>query len=122
MAMAMLAVVIRILIPPGFMVAPSMETGGSRIVICSPQGAVEVLIDASGHRVKTPTDHDNSKGGAHPCAFASVAIATLASDQASDSTATVYADRALGNPTPTQRPGLGLAAPPPPKTGPPILI
>lgn len=121
--MAMLAVMIRVLIPAGFMVATGSEAGGSRIVICSPQGAVEVLIDSSGNRVKPPAeDHGKSKVGEHPCAFATVATATLTSDLVIGAEAAVYSDLASASASPAQRPGLGLAAPPPPKTGPPILL
>jgi hypothetical protein len=121
--MAMLAVMIRVLVPAGFMVAPGSEAGGSRIVICSPQGAVEVLIDSSGNRVKPPADdHGKSKVGEHPCAFATVATATLTSDLVMESAAVIYAGPDSASSSPAQRPGLGLAAPPPPKTGPPILL
>ena len=67
MTMAMLAVLLRALIPAGYMVSPNDGAGGSRIVICSPQGAVEVLVDASGHRIKAPINHDKGKVADHPC-------------------------------------------------------
>ncbi len=122
MTMAMLAVMIRVLIPAGFMVAPGPDAGGSRIVICSGQGAVEVLVDGLGHQTKSPADHGEARGGEHPCAFASLATAPLTSDQALVSASADYADPVQAPGISAQRPGLGLAAPPPPKTGPPILL
>ena len=122
MTLAMLAVVIRVLVPAGFMVAPGSEAGGSRIVICSGQGAVEVLVDEAGHRIKAPANHGQDKAGDHACAFASVATASLSPEQLLLSAPAAYVDLVTTPKFLAQRPGLGLAAPPPPKTGPPLSI
>ena len=122
MTMAMLAVLLRALIPAGYMVSPNDGAGGSRIVICSPQGAVEVLVDASGHRIKAPINHDKGKVADHPCAFSVATTASLTGDLTLISAPAVCAEVEPAASTPGLRPGLGLAAPPPPKTGPPILL
>ncbi len=122
MTMAMLAVLIRVLIPSGYMVSPNIEAGGSKIVICSPKGAIEVLVDASGQRIKAPTNHDKGKVGEHPCAFSVATTASLSGDMALVSAPAAYVDLEAAASTPIIRPGLGLAAPPPPKTGPPVQL
>ena len=118
----MLAVLLRVLIPAGFMLAAGSDHGASKIVVCSGQGAVEVMVDSHGHRIKAPADHGKGKGGDRPCAFAAMATAPLNSNQALKAAPAVYASLAPTAQYSAQRPGLGLAAPPPPKTGPPLSI
>ncbi len=114
---------VRVVVPQGFMWG--MGANGSRaLVLCSGMGAqtlspVAAAAVAAQHR-SDQRDHDG-KSSDHPCAFAA---ASLAVDLVGD----VYpvASQPVRSATPTAlhifaRPGLGLAAPPPPKTGPPAF-
>lgn len=108
----------RIAVPPGYMIGADARSGGATIEICTGQGPMQIAIPGSGHDGHDRSDH---KATDHPCAFAGAAAA---------------ADVAIATPTPLPpvathapalsrpgfaRPGLGLAAPPPPKTGPPAF-
>lgn len=111
MALALLA---RLLVPAGFM--PSID-GAPGVMICTGQGAMMVSAGAlAGHG--DGQDHHAD----HGCPFASMAAAA---DQAAwphvailPVLAAEVARIALRTAT---HPGRGLAAPPPPQTGPPLL-
>ncbi len=106
-----LALALRLAAPDGWMVAGGAD--GPKLVICT------------GHMPASP-DHPDGHGGSghsdHPCVFAGAHIspappllaATLAPTMAS------YA-APVPSPLTDQRPGRGLAAPPPPSHGPPHL-
>ena len=125
------ALLVRMLVPSGFMIAPG-ATGLPTVIACPGQDPVTPMAPMTmapmtgampgmaGHDMHHKGgEHDKSAD--HPCAFA-------AANAAVDLTAAVHpvAPKAVAAFAPTQfhtfaRPGLGLAAPPPPKTGPPIL-
>ncbi len=126
----MLAIAIKIAIPVGYMVAPqALAAGLTPIVLCTAEGNVTAFMDGDGQILAhgeealandhqgLPSDHDGSK-----CAFAGQGV-PLAAPQAA-SMAVQF--EAVVSPTAIQpsfvAPGLGLAAPPPPKTGPPIQV
>lgn len=115
------ALLARVAVPPGYMIGGETRGGMPVIEICTGQGpmmlAVPGVQGADGHH---DGDH-GSKAPDHPCAFAAAAAAI-------DLTAALHPIMAhaltITLPVLTQgfaRAGLGLAAPPPPKTGPPIL-
>ena len=118
------ALLVRMLVPSGFMIAPG-ATGLPTVIECPGQDPVAPMAPMAmpgmaGHDMHHKGgEHDKSAD--HPCAFA-------AANAAVDLTAAVHpvAQTTVAAFAPTQfhtfaRPGLGLAAPPPPKTGPPIL-
>jgi hypothetical protein len=112
--LASFALVMRIAVPTGFMVGEG--TAGPTIVICSGSGAMTMPLPG------VPAKHDGNKEKTdHPCAFAAAHIVAPAPVPASDALVLRAAPATplarIGN----IRPGLGLAAPPPPKTGPPAL-
>jgi hypothetical protein len=111
-ALAVMALFVRVLVPSGFMMADSHTGGGFPLVICTGHGAL--TLDGSS---KSPPVHSHD-GGA--CAFAGHASApppALASTP-------IAVPTAFAAPPPqravTVAPGLGLAAPPPPSHAPPL--
>ena len=115
-AAAFLALVLQLVFPAGFMAAEPGQGRGLPIVICTQQGQVTVDWDAlaSGHSKKAPAKPMVA------CAFAGHATASsppspeaLAEPVAFTRTAEVLRPLAVF-------PGRGLAAPPPPATGPPV--
>lgn len=111
---ATLALVFRVAVPTGFMVGEG--TTGPTIVICSGSGPMTMTLPG------VPAKHDGKADKAdHPCVFAAAHVAAPAPVPTSD---VLVLRSALSAPMLASgdlRPGLGLAAPPPPKTGPPAL-
>lgn len=108
-----LALAVRVVVPSGFMLSPANGGGLPTMVICTGDGPIH--IPASG-------DHAPAKPDASDhCAFTSAANSLAAPDATTVSTDLIaFADLREIAPV-SLRPGLGLAAPPPPKTGPPLL-
>ena len=115
------ALLLRIAIPAGWMPAASAD-GLVRITLCTGQGQMEAWVDGDG-RI-----HDRKPGKSepktdHPCAFAGLIAPAL--DTApiepplrfahADGIAPAFARDAVAI-------GHGLAAPPPPSTGPPAIL
>jgi len=110
-----LALACRLAAPEGWMLAAG--PGGPKLVICTGHG----VATAPGH----PDGHGNSgdeRRGDHPCVFAGAHAppAPLLSAAIPGRAAIAY-DAPLPAPLADQRPGRGLAAPPPPSQGPPHL-
>jgi hypothetical protein len=122
-AAAALALMVRALIPGGWM--PVATAAGLELRLC-PAFAPAAAPPATDHHAHAPSpapeESDHHKGGGQgdqPCAFAGLALA------AADPDPPVLL---APSPSQTQQPplssvaiGRGLAAPPPPSTGPPIL-
>jgi len=115
------ALAMRMLVPSGFMLTPAADGALPMITVCTGQGAMTMPMPADMHHA-APDDGapHQDKAPDHPCAFAA---ASAAVDLAAlwHPVAPAPADAAA---PPSFhafiRPGLGLAAPPPPKTGPPL--
>jgi hypothetical protein len=117
--MAFAALVLQLLFPAGLMAdASGAATHGLRIVICTAEGRIASNWDA-------PVDHGPKKAPAKPmasCPFAGHATAV------SPPAPQVLVERvSFDRPPQSKRPealspGRGLAAPPPPAIGPPVLI
>lgn len=113
-----LALLSRLLIPAGYMVAPAQAGTLPTIVVCSGTGPVTMKMAMPGHR-DDKQQHDEA-AGKHPCAFASASAAVdLAATLHPAPVRLVPATDRVAVERMAPRPGLGLAAPPPPKTGPP---
>ena len=115
------ALMLRILIPAGWM--PIADAHGLRIVLCGGTGPVEAQVDhaAEGHH---PAAHhkksdDRTSHTDQPCAFAGMALPWTGTDLAA--LPLPFALAALASPLAAELVaiGRGLAAPPPPPTGPP---
>jgi hypothetical protein len=129
LVLTMLAVLIRVLVPVGFMVATPVnaKAGTIAIVLCTAQGQVTAFMDADGQIVAADNQspgHDNenqSSGG--DCVFAGGTYSPLTPSIGDLSLAFAVAHDALQSARVSDLvPGRGLAAPPPPATASPILI
>ncbi|RHW16795.1 hypothetical protein D1610_13800 [Sphingomonas gilva] len=112
------ALLLRVLIPTGWMPAHGAD-GATRITLCTGMGLVQAWVDADG------TIHDKQpreKSAAdQPCAFAGLAMAGDLPDVAALLEAAALP---IATPLATRSStaiGQGLAAPPPPATGPPAF-
>ena len=114
--LAALAVTLRVLVPAGVMVATAPD-GGLQMTLCTGQGAMSVLPgDPEG-----PPEADKDASDS-PCAFVGLAVFTPAESVLLPVPAPWPAPSVTeGVQAQDLRPGLGLPAPPPPKTGPPHL-
>jgi hypothetical protein len=111
-ALAMLALVLQICVPGGFMV--SRDAGAPALVVCTGHGAV-TLADDHGQPGKAPADHEHGVcafAGHGAAALTAPVIAPIPVAYAFAAASPVQADR--------QAPGRGLAAPPPPSQAPPL--
>lgn len=117
LVVAVLALAMRVLIPAGYMVSPTAASPFD-LVICTGQGAK--VVDAG--KDQSPAGDEQGQTHHAPCAFAGLGVAAappvLATVEIPFQTATApgRADLRQG-----LAPGRGLAAPPPPATGPPEL-
>lgn len=120
------AIAVRILIPAGYMVAPTDGEGGlPGIVICTAQGAKTVPVDAVGvvqDTRKAPQPADGDAGADQGCLFAGAVTPLPVPSLQAIRTDAFVAVAQIDLPVAHQRPGLGLAAPPPFKTGPPTIV
>ena len=115
MALLALALALRVLVPAGWMPA---EGQGLAITLCSGSGAQTAWVDADGKIHK----HGPAQGSMadHPCAFAGMGAPMLGGDVPAPPLAILAPRDAIVSLA--QAPaaiGQGLAAPPPPATGPP---
>jgi hypothetical protein len=120
---ALLAVALKVLVPAGFMVAGPADRSAFPLVICTGQGVVR----ASDHGA--PSAHHSGEGKAQksshdaPCVFAGH-VAAPAPDLFSVRPVefVLHADVSAPSVRRDIAPGRGLAAPPLPPRGPPVLI
>lgn len=111
-ALALIALALQILVPPGFMVSSGPTP---TVVICTGHGSISGPLDDHGQQNKTPKDKSD-----HACPFAGHGGAPLAPSLQSAAIGLSVVDVAR----PTGKladlaPGRGLAAPPPPSHAPP---
>ena len=118
LALVALALAARALIPAGWM--PSFEAGRPTITLCTASGMTEVWIDADGKVHKSSPG--KADGSSDFCAYATLAFAfdVLAAGFLI-AMAFGIASRFQFD-VQTVAIGRGLAAPPPPARGPPILM
>jgi hypothetical protein len=109
--MALVAVFVRAAIPAGYMVA---QAHGPQLVICS--GHAVGAADPAGKPVQDRHKPDL------PCAFAGTHVALHAPAGPDLAPWTRIARETVALAAPDLAPGRGLAAPPPPSTGPPVSL
>ena len=126
---AMAAVMLRALIPAGFMLAPPGEAqaGGIPIVLCTEQGSITALLADDGSIVEPgadgPDPHDPVTDSHDSCLFAQAQTGPSPPQTLAAEPPRIQATEAEGRQLPADLvPGRGLAAPPPPATAPPVLI
>jgi hypothetical protein len=120
MALALLA---RILVPSGFMPETS-STGAPLLVMCSGQGPMAMPMPAEMQAVfgaAHQRDHQPPQSSDHTCPFAAATAAAALAQLPQAPMPFLAVEGAELAVALFPRPGLGLAAPPPPKTGPPLL-
>lgn len=131
-ALLVCALAMRVLIPSGFMLMP--DAHGATLVTCPGQGATPVAMphemdamtmpghDMGNGQEEHQPDRDHSdKTSDHACAFAPAGAAADLAAAVHPTAPSGIGDAATALFHTFARPGLGLAAPPPPKTGPPLL-
>jgi hypothetical protein len=125
MTLAVLAIALKVLVPPGYMIAGPADGASFPLVLCTGHGPLTVdsakLFGGADAGKKAPGEkspHDS------PCAFAGHGAAAPAPHaHVFETIAYVAYERALQ--PPIRRgiaPGRGLAAPPLPARGPPSLL
>lgn len=122
-ALATLAVVLRIMVPAGFMPDAQPRNGlPFALVLCTGEGAK--IVQPAGALGQRHGEDPGGKAVHHvPCPFAAQAAGAPP-----PSLVVAMETRAVGHVVPPTlaptdlEPGRGLAAPPPPPTGPPVLL
>ncbi|PSJ39383.1 hypothetical protein [Allosphingosinicella deserti] len=116
---------LRLLVPVGWM--PVFEGGQIRLALCAgwapgPVASPSAHAGHSAHHDESPApSHDTgNQGHDAPCTFASASLPWLGID-AIALEPVINANAAAGVLALVSAPGRGLAAPPPPSTGPPLL-
>ena len=122
------ALLVKALIPAGWM--PSAEHGFN-IVICSEAGGTDAsfareaqrLFDAAiaGTASQTPDKDSDHPGKSAPCTFAGLAMPWLGAVDAGTKLPAPTAVQPILPSAAAVAVGRGLAAPPPPQTGPPLF-
>jgi len=121
--LAALSLLVRLIVPAGFM--PMANAGGApTLVICTGQGPMVMPMPAAMQMAgmadhQAPADHDGDMAN-HGCFLAAVGGAVDIAVPVAPLPLPFVVAVAQTIQTFVARPGLGLAAPPPPKTGPPI--
>jgi hypothetical protein len=116
LALAMLALLLKVLMPPGFMLADPGH--GTLIALCTGHGTLTFAPDDHG-KSKAPVQ----KKADAPCMGAGNVSPPSPSGVAAPAKAVIYAPQdAPRAPSLDLLPGRGLAAPPPPSQGPPSLL
>ena len=124
-AFALLALLVRALVPAGYMVAEAGTVDGRYLVVqmCDGHGSAAQVIDLDTGKVidksKSPDSTDSSNKS--PCVFAMASAVSLP-PLAVEPVLVRHAIAAEPAGVSEVRPGRGIAAPPPPATGPPSLI
>lgn len=112
------ALLLRVLIPTGWMPTHGADSV-TRITLCTGMGAVEAWVDADG-RIHDKQPHEKS-GADQPCAFTGLAMAGDLPEIAAVPVVARPADAPPPAAWARASIGHGLAAPPPPSTGPPAF-
>lgn len=116
-AFMLCALAARAALPAGWM--PSNAGGQPTIMLCTGEGLVTAWIDAQGNLRKDAPE--KAPAADQPCAFAATTLAALPDAIGPQGAAPEAIDDATEFPFATVSIGQGLAAPPPPSTGPPAL-
>lgn len=121
-ALAILAIAVRVMIPQGFMSATPGQATASPVVLCSADGLRTAYLDADGDLVGAPDGDKTPASDDHDCVFALAGGVLGPAIGAQLGGRLVVLPTATGRVLVAQTPGRGLSAPPPPQTGPPAAI
>lgn len=123
--LAGLALFLKILIPPGYMAAPPKPDGPAfALMLCTAEGMVSLDPAASGASQQAgsddtaPSDEDGARHS--PCVFAGHGLnGPVPLPHSGERLVFTHSADQISLATTQVAPGRGLAAPPPPATGPP---
>lgn len=120
-ALLVCALFLRIAIPAGWM--PMTDASGFHLVMCSGMGPMgpgeQRAMPVAGHDGHGKS-HD--EGGDHPCTFAGIGLAMAQPFLPTLVTPPIARTISLDTMVAAAGIGRGLAAPPPPQTGPPLPV
>lgn len=120
--LALCVLALRVAIPSGFMLDPDAH-GWPRLIACPGAQAMPAPSPMAAMHHGAGHDRHQHRGGTdHPCDFAAASASVDVAAQPHDTVLPPV--RSDARPVPLRafaRPGRGLAAPPPPKTGPPAF-
>jgi hypothetical protein len=125
-AIALVAMLVRAIVPAGFMLSP-VETADGRyltVAFCEGHGASTRVVDLETGRTLDPSEvpaKPTKTDTSAPCVFAGAGVLAPPVEIAQLVVFPVRHDVEFASRADV-RPGLGLTAPPPPSTGPPVLI
>lgn len=111
--LALLALLVPAFVPQGYMI--SGAAGATGLTICTGHGPL--VLNAPGHQPANPAKSSNNA----PCAFAGLGVGLAAAAPTILPTGGVAFVATILGLRSDLAPGRGLAAPPPPSQGPPIL-
>jgi hypothetical protein len=127
-AFALLAMVVRALVPAGYMFTPTQDHRLITVTLCSGHGPTELVMDLTTGAVVDPGSTNqndapskNAPSADAPCVFAVAAALSAPEQPASVAVAFRVASAELPRAI-SVAPGRGLAAPPPWSTGPPLTV
>ncbi len=119
LALLVLTLAVRVIVPSGFM--PTTDANGMvRISMCSGMGPQTAWLDKSGHIHKDAPRKDQHDP--QPCGFGALSLGVAVPKAATIVALAPHVAPEMVLSSATVTIGRGLAAPPPPSTGPPTLI
>jgi hypothetical protein len=113
---ALLSLVVGVLSPPGFMMAA--RGGAPTVIICTGHGPAAMPMGQAG----SGQHHGGKSSHGGVCPFAGHGLTTAPPTMAGVVQATIALEAGSARREVDLAPGRGLAAPPPPSRGPPLLI
>ena len=113
------ALMLRIVVPAGWMPMTGAD-GLTRIQLCTGQGMVEAFVDRTTGAIHDKAPAKSEPRTDQPCAFAGLAFVLDAPLLPAIAAPLALAALAPAASLAPAAPGRGLAAPPPPATGPPL--
>jgi hypothetical protein len=123
-AIALLALIVRAVLPTGFMLAEA-DTGSGRYLtleFCDAHAGKQKVVDLETGKIMDAPVKGKSSGNQPPCAFCASVVAMASPEPIVELIKFVTEHGANFVEVRDLRPGRGIAAPPPPSTGPPARI
>jgi hypothetical protein len=122
LTLAAFALVLKVMIPTGWMVGPSNDGLPFPLVICTGQGAMTLATDQAAADQQAPNAPAHEKSVKHaPCAFAGQGAAFESPAIVATAPVTFAFDLVTPPPATPHRAGPGITGPPLPARGPPTL-
>jgi hypothetical protein len=123
-AIALLALLVRAVLPAGFMLAEA-DTGSGRYLtleLCDAHGGVPKVVDLDTGKIMDAPVKGQASNDQPPCVFCASVVAMASPEPVVELVKFVAEHGVDFIEIRDLAPGRGIAAPPPPSTGPPISI